>query len=118
MRPRRTPAPLCDRTTAINDDVRLYGPHGAFIENGLLALCGKTPEKLTADFTTASRQLVVQPHRCRDGTIVAVFGHMHTLGQDVPAHARSGHAEVEVLLDIPNWNFDWQMNYGLRRRCT
>jgi hypothetical protein len=20
-----------------------------------------------------------------------------------------------VLLDIPNWNFDWQMNYGLAK---
>ena len=53
--------------------------------------------------------------RCpTSGTIVGGHRpHAHAR-QDVPAHARSRTRPTEqVLLDIPTWNFDWQMNYEL-----
>ena len=45
--------------------------------------------------------------------MVAVFGHMHTLGKSFRLTLQPGTPQQKVLLDIPVWNFDWQMNYGL-----
>jgi hypothetical protein len=48
------------------------------------------------------------------GTLVAVMGHMHTLGKTFRLTLDPDTPKSKVLLDIPNWNFDWQMNYGLQ----
>lgn len=112
--PKDAKAPLCDRAAAIADNVKHYGPSGAGNEAGLLALCHKTPEELTKGFdgnVAHSSCLATVPE---DGTILGVLGHMHTLGKtfrltlDPETPAKS-----KILLDIPNWSFDWQMNYGL-----
>jgi polyisoprenoid-binding protein YceI/mono/diheme cytochrome c family protein len=106
-------APLCDRDAALADNVRLYGPSGAANEAGLLMLCGKTPEDLTKDFdgqvASSSCDLKVP----EDGTITAVLGHMHTLGKTFRLSLDAGTDDEQVLLDIPEWSFDWQMNYEL-----
>ncbi len=106
--------PLCDRTKAINDDVRLYGPQGAFIENGLMLLCGQTPAKLTADFNGTVAHSSCNLQVPMSGTLVAVMGHMHTLGKTFRLTLDPNTPKSKILLDIPNWNFDWQMNYGLQ----
>lgn len=107
-------APLCDREAAISDNVALYGPAGRFIESGLLAGCGKTPEELTATFATTG----IAASSCEsgvpaDGTILQVLGHMHTIGRSFRMTLQPGTPEEQVLLDIPNWDFDWQMLYEL-----
>ncbi len=106
-------APLCDRDAALADNVRLYGPSGASNEAGLLMLCGKTPEGLTEDFdgqvASSSCDLKVP----EDGTITAVHGHMHTLGKTFRLTLDADTDDEQVLLDIPEWSFDWQMNYEL-----
>ena len=106
-------APLCDRDAALADNVKLYGPSGAGNESGLLMLCGKTPEQLTKDFdgrvaSSSCDQVVPE-----DGTIVAVLGHMHTLGKSIRLTLDADTKDEQVLLDIPEWSFDWQMNYEL-----
>lgn len=106
-------APLCDRDAAIADNVKLYGESGASNESGLLILCNQTPEKLTADFDGK-----VASSRCdqkipEDGTLVAVLGHMHTLGKTFRMTLDADTPQEKVLLDIPDWSFDWQMNYTL-----
>jgi polyisoprenoid-binding protein YceI len=105
--------PLCDRDAAIADNVKLYGPSGAGNEAGLLALCQHTPEELTKDFDGAvarsSCNLVVP----EDGTLVSVLGHMHTLGSTFRLTLDPDTPKAKILLDIPKWSFDWQMNYEL-----
>jgi hypothetical protein len=49
------------------------------------------------------------------GTIISVFGHEHTLGKSFRFTLDPGTAKQKILLDIPDWNFDWQMNYGLAK---
>ncbi|GAC1316019.1 MAG: hypothetical protein NVSMB12_12410 [Acidimicrobiales bacterium] len=105
-------APLCDRSAALADDARLYGPAGAFIEPGLLQLCRRTADQLTAGFTgvaTSSCDSRVP----ESGQIVGAMGHMHTLGKSFRLTLDPGTPAERVLLDIPTWNFDWQMNYQL-----
>lgn len=108
-------AKLCDREEAIKDDVRLYGPAGAFIENGLLLLCGQKPDDLAAKFKDGIAYSSCVSTVPEDGTIISVFGHMHTLGKTFRFTLDPGAKDAKVLLDIPNWNFDWQMNYPLAK---
>ncbi len=107
--------PLCDRDAALEENVRLYGPSGAGNQAGLLALCGHTPESLTADFdgriARSSCDLVVP----EDGVITGVLGHMHTIGSSLRMTLDYGTPAEQILLDIPDWSFDWQMNYGLAK---
>ena len=106
-------APLCDRDAAIADNVVQYGPSGASNERGLLALCGHRPDDLTADFDGAVASTSCNLRVPEDGTIVAVQGHMHTLGRSIRLTLDADSADEKVLLDIPQWSFDWQMSYGL-----
>ena len=107
-------APLCDRDAALADNVRLYGPSGAANEAGLLMLCDKTPEELTADFDGQVASSTCDLTVPEDGVITAVLGHMHTLGKTFRLTLDPGTADEQVLLDIPEWSFDWQMNYELQ----
>lgn len=113
--PKDADAPLCDRDAAIADNVRLYGPSGASNEFGLLALCGHTPEELTKGFdgTVAASSCVARVPE--DGVIVAAMGHMHTLGKSIRLTLSPDSVDEKILLDIPTWSFDWQMNYGFEK---
>ena len=106
-------APLCDRDASIANNVLMYGPSGASNERGLLALCGHRPADLTADFDGAVASTDCNLKIPEDGTIVAVQGHMHTLGSSLRLTLDADRPAEKILLDIPKWSFDWQMSYGL-----
>jgi polyisoprenoid-binding protein YceI len=108
-------ARLCNRDTAIQDDVRLYGPTGAANEAALLALCGTTPEKLAANFRNGIASTTCTYTVPESGIMVGALGHMHTLGKSFRFTLDPGTAKQKVLLDIPTWNFDWQMNYEFQK---
>jgi len=106
-------APLCNRNAAIANDVNLYGPIGAAAESGLLDLCGETFQQLAATFDNGIASSTCDYTVPESGTIVSVFGHEHTLGKSFRLTLDPTTTHPTVLLDIPNWNFDWQMNYAL-----
>jgi len=105
--------PLCNRAAALEDNVKLYGPSGAFIERALLRSCNKTVEELAAGVkgTYSSSCDSMVPF---DGQILEVLGHMHTLGRTFRMTLRPDTPEQQILLDIPDWNFGWQMLYELQ----
>ena len=47
-----------------------------------------------------------------EAQVVAVAGHMHTLGTRITIERRNA-AGTTVLLDIPHWHFHWQGSYQL-----
>jgi len=108
-----TKAPLCDRNAALAEDAHLYGPVGASVEPALLALCGKTADQLAATFRDGVASSTCDYTVPESGTIVSVFGHEHTLGKSFRLTLDPGTSSQRILLDIPTWNFNWQMNYGL-----
>jgi polyisoprenoid-binding protein YceI/mono/diheme cytochrome c family protein len=108
-------APLCDRNAALAEDVRLYGGIGAGAEAALLGLCGKTSQELAATFKNGVASSTCDYTIPESGTMVSVFGHEHTLGKNFRLTLDPDTAKPTVLLDIPTWNFDWQMNYGLTK---
>jgi polyisoprenoid-binding protein YceI/mono/diheme cytochrome c family protein len=108
-------APLCDRDAALKEAARLYGPAGSFIEPGLLGLCGKSVEALTATFKDGVAHSSCDTKVPYSGTIIGTLGHMHTLGKTFRFTLDPDAPKPTVLLDIPVWNFDWQMNYELAK---
>jgi len=97
--------PLCDRDAAAR---ALRG--GGGIASGLMRLCGKTPQDfagMTDGVATATCDLPATP-----GQIVSVWGHMHELGSAYRMVLNPGIPGEKVLLDIPKWDFDWQLNYS------
>ena len=97
--------PLCDRDAAAR---ALRG--GGGIADGLMRLCGTTPQEyadMTDGVATATCDLPAFP-----GQIVSVWGHMHELGSAYRMVLNPGTPGETVLLDIPKWDFDWQLNYS------
>ncbi len=111
--PGQSKAKLCDRNAALADDARLYGPAGAYIEPGLLMLCGKSAEELAATMHNGVATSTCDYRIPENGTLVSVFGHMHTLGETFRLTLDPNTSQEKILLDIPAWNFGWQMNYEL-----
>jgi polyisoprenoid-binding protein YceI len=104
-------APLCNRRAALANAFHQYGGTG-LAEQGLLPICGQTAEGLTQGFNGVAHSSCTMPVP-ESGQLITVFGHMHTLGKSIRLILDPGSPQQQVLLDIPNWNFDWQMNYAL-----
>jgi mono/diheme cytochrome c family protein len=102
--------PLCDRSAAVAKLVESYGPAAAFIADGLVAGCGAT----VADFAgmTSGVASARCDHPARPGEIISIWGHEHELGTTFRMTLNPGKPDEKVLLDIPNWAFEWQLNYS------
>ncbi|MEL6891026.1 MAG: hypothetical protein AAFP84_05495, partial [Actinomycetota bacterium] len=101
--------PLCDRTTARDAAVEKYGPFGV-LADVLMAACGYTADDfamMTTGIATAECTQPVQSY----GKILNVFGHQHELGKSFRMTLNPGRADERVLLDIPRWDFEWQLLY-------
>jgi thiol-disulfide isomerase/thioredoxin len=47
----------------------------------------------------------------KSATGIGMFSHMHLRGKDMVFRAKFPEGKEEVLLAVPNYNFDWQMSY-------
>ncbi|HEY4377940.1 MAG TPA: hypothetical protein VGM93_12315, partial [Acidimicrobiales bacterium] len=103
-------AALCDRNASIAQYDKEYGYNN---EASLLGLCGETPADLTKDFDGTVAHSHCITHVPESGKVVAVLGHMHTLGKSIRMTLDPGQPDQKILLDIPVWKFGWQMNYQL-----
>ncbi len=101
--------PLCDRDASVAELQSRSGTLGAFAADGLNAACGTTPADY-ADMTTgiASSTCTLPT---QTGRIISIWGHQHELGKSVKMTLNPGTPGERVLLDIPNWDFDWQLDY-------
>jgi hypothetical protein len=104
-------APLCDRELARAAASQRAGGGEAGIANATHAMCGTNPAELASqsDGWTATTECTF-PMR-RDSHIVDVLGHMHEIGSQFRMTLNKGRPDETVLLDIPTWNFAWQLNY-------
>ena len=109
--PAGSTGPLCDRNAAIVDAAVRFGPIGGIIPDALHQLCRTTPDQVAAASDGHHAETSCEYRVGRAGKIVDVLGHMHTLGESYRMTLNPGTPEEQVLLDIPVWNFDWQLNY-------
>ena len=110
--PPGSPGALCDRAASVADVGERFGPGGAVIANALHRMCGTTPEQVAAasDGTTATTTCDF-PVR-RPGEIIGMLGHMHEMGSAYRLELNPDTPDARVLLDIPVWNFAWQLAYA------
>lgn len=47
----------------------------------------------------------------KDAVLLGLFTHMHLRGRDMTFHAHYPDGQRETLLQIPNYNFEWQLGY-------
>lgn len=101
--------PLCDRDAAIARAKERYGEAG-FMADAILGLCGQTPADY-AGFTDGLSRSSCDQRVGTSGEIVTVLGHQHELGSSFTMTLNPDTDDEIVLLDIPEWDFDWQLNY-------
>ncbi len=102
--------PLCDRDAAVARVQELYGQFIGGLPNYFLWQCGSTPEDYAhmdqGDAWSTCDLPVKNP-----GRIVSVTGHMHELGASIRLTLNPDTPEERILLDIPDWDFEWQFGY-------
>ncbi len=103
-------SPLCDRDAAVARVTDLYGRVGGALPDYFLAQCRSNPEDYAAMTDGQASSQCDRPVE-NVGRIVSLSGHMHELGQSVRLTLNPGQPDELVLLDIPNWNFEWQFGY-------
>ncbi len=101
--------PLCDRAAAKEKLVEAYGPEGV-LADALVGACGYDLADfaaMTSGIATASCDQPVLGY----GEIVSVFGHEHEIGTSFRLTLNPDTPDERILLDIPVWDFDWQLIY-------
>jgi mono/diheme cytochrome c family protein len=102
--------PLCDRSAAVAKLVESYGPFAGFLADGLVAGCGANlPDFATMTSGVASSKCDLP---AATGEIISIWGHEHELGATFRMTLNPGKPDEKVLLDIPRWAFEWQLNYS------
>lgn len=101
---------LCDREDAVDDVVSRFGAGSGATIAGLQMLCGGDPSNPQAGDVQTCDRPVTQAAR-----VFAIAGHMHLLGREISVTLNPGTPEEQVLLDIPNWDFDQQSAVPLKK---
>lgn len=103
--------PLCDRSASIDDVVERFGPGAQRIANGLHVMCGSTVEGQVATFDGRFGATTCDFRVTASGQLTGFLAHMHEIGSSYRMTHNPGTPSETVLLDIPVWNFDWQLGY-------
>lgn len=103
-------APLCDRDAVLRELADLYGQTAAFLPDFMIRGCGGTLSDYDQlDGTVAHSSCDLDARHT--GTIFSVLGHMHEFGAAYRMTLHPDTPDEMILLDIPTWSFEWQLNY-------
>ena len=102
--------PLCDRSAAVADVIDRFGPAGGQADR-LLRMCGQDAPK------PGNTQTCDTPAPA-GMTVRATRPHMHLLGRSIKVELNPGTPRAEVLLDVPDYNYDNQALHMLREPVT
>ena len=98
--------PACERSVA---QAQVENPRTS---DALLAACGQSLETY-ADNTADNAYGYCDYTVGNSGWVFQVGGHMHELGRNMRITLNPDTDNATVLLDIPQWDFDWQGTYFL-----
>ncbi len=104
--------PLCDRDAALAHALDRFGDEGVQAEF-INRLCGVTPADFEAFTNGVAESSCDIPAVLlgAQGEIISVLGHMHEIGDWFRMTLNPDTPDELVLLDIPDWDFDWQYAY-------
>ena len=101
--------PLCDRDAARQKAIDAYGREGV-LADALIRGCGNPLDAPDGFVDGVAKSTCTWPV-ANPGEIVSVFGHEHEIGASFKMTLNPDTPEERVLLDIPVWDFDWQLIY-------
>ncbi|HVC71229.1 MAG TPA: hypothetical protein VNC61_13315 [Acidimicrobiales bacterium] len=101
--------PLCDRAASLADLGRRFGQEQVNFVNTIERVCGRNADSPPAGDTTSCTWPVGAGH------IVRVTAHMHLLGRGMKIVLNPGRADQKTLLNVTNYNFDYQRSYDLAK---
>lgn len=102
--------PLCDRDAALQRVFELYGNRARFIPDFMLAQCDATPADYV-DMTDGTAWSTCDLKVRNPGRIHSLGAHMHELGLAFRMTLNPDTPDGLILLDIPDWDFEWQFGY-------
>jgi mono/diheme cytochrome c family protein len=106
-----------------------YAPNGRAVEEQMkigLVFAKTPPELEVKTFSVAKRDLKIPPNTANhievkeqrvpfDLNITALMAHMHIRGKSFKYEAIYADGRQEVLLDIPHYDFNWQLGYEYKQ---
>lgn len=101
--------PLCTRSASLADLGQRFGSGAVGFVNTLESICGRDSANPPAGDTTSCTWPVLKA-----GTVVRVGAHMHLTGRSLQIILNPGTPSQKTLLDVPNYNFDYQRGYTLK----
>ena len=101
--------PLCQRANALKYLAARFGQQAVDFVNGLEYICGRNPTKPPASDSTSCTWTVHQRAK-----IVQLGAHMHLTGADFKLTLNPGTSRQKVLLNVKNFNFDYQRGYSVK----
>jgi hypothetical protein len=99
---------LCNRAASLANLAQRFGQAAVTSVNQLETFCGRNPSDPPAGDSTSCTWPLSQ-----SGYIVRVQGHMHLLGKSVQIVLNPGTPRAKTILNVPNYNFDYQRAYNL-----
>ncbi|HZT65902.1 MAG TPA: hypothetical protein VFA11_08940 [Acidimicrobiales bacterium] len=100
--------PLCDRQASLADLGQRFGPELPRFVDAIETVCGRDANNPPAGDSTSCTWPV--PF---SGRILRLTAHMHLLGKDMSIVLDPGTPQQHVLLDVTNFNFDYQRSYDV-----
>lgn len=101
---------MCERGNVLDDVATKYGFLARLIPDGLIFLCGGSVDDYDDLDGTVGYSSCDLPAE-NTGVIHTVLGHMHEFGAAYRMTLHPDTPEERILLDIPVWDFEWQLNY-------
>jgi hypothetical protein len=100
--------PLCSRTAELTNLSQRFGPWAATFDNIIETACGRNPTSPPVGTTTTC----VWPIPGGE-TILRLTAHMHLTGRGMQIVLNPGKPDAKTLLNVTNYNFDYQRSYNL-----
>jgi hypothetical protein len=101
--------PLCNRAASLAYTGKEFGQSQVDFINLLETICGRNPVDPPGGDTTSCTWPVG-----KYGSVVRVAAHMHLLGVSMRVTLNPGTPGAKVLLNDPNYNFNYQRAYNLK----
>ena len=102
--------PLCDRETVLDEIAEKYGAFARILPDAFVRGCGGTVDDY--DDLDGTKFSSTCDHTFPfSGSIYSVLPHMHEFGSAYRMTLNPGTPREKILIDIPEWNFDWQLSY-------
>ena len=105
--------PLCDRTAELANIAKRFGAGSVAFDNVIEQVCGRNPSAPPVGTSTSC----VWPVGAGQ-TLLQVTAHMHLTGRAMQVVLDPGTPKAETLLDVTNYNFDYQKTYDLAHPVT